>query len=93
MSEGRRLVLDGIRRALGGGAGARAAELEARLRAHPAGPVPQRGRLDPRGRVALFVEMAELAAATVARLRSTDEVPDAVADYLVQQTLPAALRL
>jgi L-lactate dehydrogenase complex protein LldG len=94
MSEdARRQVLDGIRRSLRGGGAARAAELEARLRQHPPGPVPKRGQLDARGRVELFVQMAEFSAATVARLRSTDEVPDAVAAYLAGQNLPAQLRL
>jgi L-lactate dehydrogenase complex protein LldG len=92
--EARRLVLDGIRRSLKGGTdAARAAELEARLRQHPAGPIPKRGQRDARGRVELFVEMAEFSAATLTRLRSTDEVPDAVAEYLARQNLPAQLRL
>jgi L-lactate dehydrogenase complex protein LldG len=37
--------------------------------------------------------MAELSASTVARLRSREEVPDAVAEYLARQNLPAQLRL
>jgi L-lactate dehydrogenase complex protein LldG len=92
--ENRRLVLDRIRRSVRNGAGASGAEeLEARIRQHPPGPVPKRGQLDERGRVELFVRMAEFSAATVARLHSFDDVPDAVAEYLARQNLPAQLRL
>jgi L-lactate dehydrogenase complex protein LldG len=91
--ESRRVVLDSIRRSLGGGSAARADELEARIRQHAPGIVPKRGQRDRRGRIELFVEMVEFSAATLTRLRSTDEVPDAVADYLARQNLPAVLRL
>lgn len=92
-NESRGVILENIRRSLGGGGAARAAELEARIREHPVGVIPKRGQLDRRGRIELFVEMAEFSAATLTRLRSTDDVPDAVADYLARQNLPAVLRL
>lgn len=61
--------------------------------AHPhRGLVPARGQLAPERRTELFVTMAERAQASVARLGSRDEVPEAVAAYLRQHNLPAAIR-
>ncbi|MET1026996.1 MAG: lactate utilization protein [Dongiaceae bacterium] len=56
-------------------------------------PVPARGRIDGAARIDLFVRMAEAAAATVKRLSSPEEVPEAVAQYLAAQNLPARLVL
>lgn len=95
MTESRRQILQAIRRSLRRDAlpdRARAA-LEARFADPKANLIPARGRTDARGRVELFVHMAEEAAATVARLGGRAEVPDAVAAYLARHNLPAELRL
>ncbi len=99
MSEAREQILASVRRALGKGAGNDAgdkvlkAALEARLSRHARNLVPKRAQLDHPGQVHLFVEMAEKAAATVARVRELADVPAAVADFLAAQNLPATLRV
>ncbi|HZU89207.1 MAG TPA: lactate utilization protein [Stellaceae bacterium] len=87
-------ILSGIRRALGRDPvdAATAAELRARLAAHRRNLIPARAAaLDRRGRVDLFVAMAEEVQATVARIPSLAAVPDAVARYLSGENLPAEL--
>jgi L-lactate dehydrogenase complex protein LldG len=94
VSEARDQILAGIRRSLGRGrldAGAEA-ELRARVAAHRRNPIPARATaLDPPARLDLFVAMAQEVDATVARIASPDEVPEAVARYLAGENLPAAL--
>lgn len=100
MSEPRGVFLARVRRALGRGDGGRdagqdggSAEAARRLTDRPRGPVPARGRLAPGRRVDLFQEMAEEASATVTRLASPAAIPAAVAAYLAEENLPAAIRL
>ena len=95
MNEAREQILAGVRRALGRGPddAARKAALEARLAKHARNLVPKRAQLDHAGQVRLFVEMAEKAAATVARVASLAEVPAAAAEFLAAQNLPAVLRV
>ena len=95
MSEARAQILESVRRALGRGAlhGEKMAALEARLADHPRNLVPKRAQLDRPGQVRLFIEMAERAAATVARVSRLAEVPAAVSSFLAGHNLPAALRL
>jgi L-lactate dehydrogenase complex protein LldG len=90
----REIVLGKVRRGLRvtGSEPARQAAVADRL-AHPhRGLVPARGQLAPEARAQLFVTMAERAQASIARLGSAAEVPAAVADYLRQHNLPAAVR-
>lgn len=54
--------------------------------------VPARGQRDREGKVALFCEMAEAAAADVRRLPSGDDVPAAIADILRRGNLPMRIR-
>ncbi|MDX1606445.1 MAG: LUD domain-containing protein, partial [Candidatus Competibacterales bacterium] len=93
MSDAREAVFAGIRRRLGRGPldEARRAELEARMRAPEATLIPARSQRDHAGQVALFVEMAEAAAASVQRLAGMDDVPAAVADYVREHQLPGPL--
>ena len=96
MSEARDQILAGIRRSLERGRldAAREAELRARVAAHRRNLVPARATaLDHRGRVDLFVAMAEEVQATVARVSSLGAVPEAVAGYLAAANLPAELVL
>lgn len=65
----------------------------ARIAAPARGPIPARSTGDHADRVALFVEMAEEVAAKVVRVPSAAAVPEAVADYLKSENLPAEVRL
>jgi L-lactate utilization protein LutC len=87
----RERILGRLKRAEGAGAG-RAAEVEARLAGHPAGPAPAQGRAEGAARVAQFVAKAEAAAATVSRIAGLEELPAALAEELRNRNLPAAVR-
>lgn len=94
MSDTRARILDVIRR----GRGRRGPldedavrALEARLATHRRNLVPARTDIDAAARVALFVSMAEEAAATVTRVRDAKAVPKALADYLASANLPTRL--
>jgi len=69
------------------------AALEKRLASRPRGIIPSRVDKDADGLVDLFVERAEKVNATVVRLPSEADIPDAVADYLARENLPAAFRM
>ena len=93
MAEAKTQILSAIRRAHGRGPldGDARTAAETRLRDHPRGTIPARSDLPRPERLALFVEMAEKVAATVARVPGLADVPDAVADYLAGQNLPAVV--
>lgn len=84
MSDKRAQVLNAVQRSLKRGPAdrARRANVKLRLNKHPRGPVPARGNLPPAERADLFVSMAELASATVARIPDWESVPGAVANGL-----------
>jgi L-lactate dehydrogenase complex protein LldG len=86
-------ILGRIRRALGRFSPGDVAALEARLSQAPAGPIPARGQLPRPARIALFIEMAERAAASVAHVEEPSRVPAVVAEFLARENLPARLRL
>lgn len=92
---GRDAILGRIRKSLGVGAndGARLAMVRERLEKAPKGVIPARGKLDAAGRIALFLEMAQRANATVQRVDAPGDVPDAVAEYLRARNLPSAVRM
>jgi L-lactate dehydrogenase complex protein LldG len=92
MSDARGDILGRIRGALRRGpvSAERAAQLAARLAAHPRGLVPERAKsLDRAARIGLFITMAEEVDATVTRVARPEDVPEAVARYLAQHNLPA----
>lgn len=91
MSAGREAVLRKIRLATGGGA-ERGTAVAARLAQAPSGVLPQRAQLPSPERIALFCRKAEGLAATVERVGSADDVPEAVSAYLRARNLPAAIR-
>ncbi len=96
MSAARGAILASIRRSLGRGAlsAGVAAELRSRLAAHPRNLLPARATaLDHRGQIDLFVAMAEEVQATLTRVASLAEVPEAVMRYLAAENLPAELIL
>lgn len=88
----RAAILGAIRQSLGRAemsADARA-ELDERIKRHKRNIQPKA----PETRteiVAAFVDKAEVAACTVVRLASDDDVPTALADYLRQHNLPSAV--
>ncbi len=91
---GRDAVLGKVRRALGvsGAETARTGAVAARLDEPKANLIPARGQLDRKGRVALFAQMAERVSATVERLASPDDVPEAVGRHLRAHNLPMRVR-
>jgi L-lactate dehydrogenase complex protein LldG len=92
---GREAILAKVRKSLGGGQNdaARLAAVEARLDKAPKGVIPERGQLDDKARRRLFVVMAERVSASVRQVKSRDDVPKAVAEYLRSRNLPAAIRV
>ena len=91
---GRDAILGKIRRSLHTGPSddARRAAVAERLAAPPPVIVPQRGQGDAAHRLALFLDMAQRAVASIDRLASADEVPAAVAAYLRSKNLPQQIR-
>ncbi len=92
MSEARERILADIRKSLGRGRlhPDRESELRSRITAHRRNLLPTRATtLDDRGRVELFVAMAEQVQTTVTRVSSLAMVPEAVARYLAVENLPA----
>ncbi len=95
MSTGRDAVMSGIRSALGRGPLSDEARqaADARIAGHARNLIPKRGQLPPAKKVDLFVSMAESLAATVARVDSLDNVPDAVASFLAGLNLPSSVKM
>ncbi len=65
------------------------AMLEARLASHPRHLLPARSRLPRAEQVALFIRNVEKEFGSVTRLPNMAAIPQAVADYLAAQNLPA----
>lgn len=88
-------VLANIRRSLGvsGREATRRQIVEERIERAPRGVVPARGQGPGAERLAVFRREAEAALATVATVASAAEVPQAVAEYLRNHNLPAAIRM
>lgn len=72
---------------------ARLAAVNERMSKAAKGIIPARGQLPDKERVALFCAQAEKLFASVERLASFDEVPDAVATYLRHKNLPQSIRM
>ena len=90
----RKAILGAIRHSLGRqrGDGAEQA-VEARLRTHDRNLVPQRGCLEGEALLSLFSSQAERVDATVERVATDAEVPEAVAEYLKRNNLPPRVRI
>jgi L-lactate dehydrogenase complex protein LldG len=92
VSKAREQILSAVRSSLGRRRLDPNGELRARLAAHRRNLVSARATvLDERGRVELFIEMAEEVQSTVAMVGSLAAVPEAVARYLAAENLPAEL--
>lgn len=68
------------------------AAVEARLRHPRANLIPQRARAAMPERIDLFCTMATEVESSIDRLGGLDEIPSAVAAYLVREALPVAVR-
>ena len=92
---GREAVLGKVRRALSvsGTETDRQAAVERRLANPVAGIIPERGQLEGAARIELFCRMAEAVQASVTRVASPGDVPEAIAGFLRQNNLPAEIRL
>jgi L-lactate dehydrogenase complex protein LldG len=95
MSGARGRILGAVRRALRPAEtdAERRAAVESRLARHPQGPQPSRAQIPHAEQTALFTAMAREVSTTVVRVSDGDQVPQAVADYLKAENLPATLRL
>jgi len=93
--DSRQAILSRIRTSLkvNGDDAERAATVASRLVERPLGIIPKRGQLPAEERLALFIAMAEKYNATTERMSSCATLPAAVADYLKQRNLPAAIRI
>lgn len=69
------------------------AEISKRMGSRPRGIIPTRVDRDAAGLVDLFIERAMKVNASVVRLDTEAQVPDAIADYLASENLPAAFRM
>ena len=94
MTASRSTILASIRRSLGvsGAERIRAAAVDDRLDRAPKGIVPQRVAIDAAGKLKLMLAKLEGVQASVASLAGYAEVPGAVAEYLRNHNLSAALR-
>jgi L-lactate dehydrogenase complex protein LldG len=90
----REVLFASIRRALGvsGREAPRRKAIADRLREHPEGVIPARGKLPPDQRVALFRTMAEAAASSVEAVPQRSGVPAVIAAFLRSHNLPMRLR-
>lgn len=95
MSDARSAILAKMRSAMGRKADdvERRAAVADRLQRSPRGPLPARGQLPESERTALFQKMAEAVQASVVRVASRADVPDAVSAYLKSKNLPATVRM
>lgn len=93
MSAAREQILAGIRKSLGRSTpddGAMRAA-RSRLAGHSRHIIPERVNLDAPGLRELFLSKARAVSATVAEIRAMSNVPEAVAQYLASENLPARL--
>jgi L-lactate dehydrogenase complex protein LldG len=87
-------ILASIRRSLGvtGAEAPRRKVVADRLRDHPLGVIPARGRLAPAARIKLLIAMIEAASASAEELPRGADVPRAVANFLRAHNLPMVIR-
>lgn len=95
MSTSRDKIFQTLRRGLGRGPEDAAAQ--ARVNQRISDPqrnlVPLRAQLPQKQQVDLFIEKATALTVTVDRVASANDVPNAIAEYLVQRNLPTTLRM
>jgi L-lactate dehydrogenase complex protein LldG len=92
--KGREAIFANIRKSLrvSGEDRARRETVRTRIDAHPRGVIPARGQKPDRERLALFMQMVEIAKASAVVLDRKDDIPAAVAAYLRSKNLPQSIR-
>jgi L-lactate dehydrogenase complex protein LldG len=95
MSEARTQIFASIRKHLQRGelSAERRTQLEAGLSRPQRNPIPARSQLSHPEQIELFVKMAQEAAATVQRVTAADEVPAAIAEFILRHNLPSDIVL
>lgn len=63
-----------------------------RLKRHPAGTIPERTRIPHEEQVRFFTETLKGQSATLAIVKDSSEIPEAISAYLREKNLPARLR-
>lgn len=88
-------IFSRIRHNLGRGPleGEAAQALKARIEGHAPNIVPKRTNIPHKEQVELFQAKAEALAATVARISSFDDVPEALRDYLTAHNLATRIKM
>ena len=87
-------MLGRIRGAVGKDRAADAARaVDARLAAHRTNLIPARGQLAPEAKIELFETMAREASATLTRVSSSTDVPEAIAQFLKRENLPSRIAM
>jgi L-lactate dehydrogenase complex protein LldG len=91
----RAAILEQIRQSLkaSGEDTARRQRAGARLEAHPRHTIPERGQLDPEGRIGLLTQILEGQSASIARLEDIRQAPREIARYLSGLDIEPALRI
>ncbi|MDP4594217.1 MAG: lactate utilization protein C [Beijerinckiaceae bacterium] len=95
MSEARDQILANIRRSLGVQASdtTRRQTVAARIATAPSGIEPARGQGSLEDRITVFTKQAESVSASVIRIASVTEAPEAIARYLRGYNLPSVIRM
>jgi L-lactate dehydrogenase complex protein LldG len=95
MASARDEIFSNIRRSLAvtGSESTRRDAVDERLDRSPRGVIPARGQASGDERAAIFRAEAERALATVTEVERAEDVPGAVAEYLRNHNLPAAIRM
>lgn len=92
---GREQILEKIRQQIGGAKSdtKRRAAVANRLSNAPRGVVPKRSQLPHPKQIDLFCSQAEAVQSSVARVKSYDQIPEAIANFLRANNLPSSLRM
>ena len=69
-----------------------AAGVEQRIAEHARNLIPQRAQIPLKQKLDLFEQQVTALSGTMKRVRSAEEVPAALADYLRQQNLPLKMK-
>jgi L-lactate dehydrogenase complex protein LldG len=95
MNDPRATILQDLRANLGrqGKDSAALKAVHTRLQRHQRGTIPARSKGDRATLVRLFERQAVAAEATIFHVRHDSEIPQAVAEFLAQENLPASLRI
>jgi len=86
-------ILDKIRRAHGRGSMNTPENIRDRLQSPKANIIPNRGKISGDDKIKQFIDEAERVEATTKSISDINALPDAIATYLKENNLPAALKI